>query len=106
MTTKTALDYLQAELDAFNKVNDSSVAELLELTISQITFIQLVNIQMGNKLDAEDLTLIRCHLMTSLQSTARIAGITGPEVDRVVKKSMELVDCMSAMTDPTRTNLH
>ena len=106
MTTEAALDYLQNELDAFNKVNDKTVSELLELTISQITFIQLIYIQMGDKLAQEDLHLIRSHLMTTLETSARIAGVTPNEIDRIVKKSMELVDCMSAMTDPTRTNLH
>lgn len=106
MTARDAIQYLEDEFEKFAKINDKRVGQLLELTVSQITFVQLVQIQMGDRLEVEDIQIIRSHLMKTLEAAAHMAGIGAEDIDRVIKKSMELVDCMKVMTDPTHTNLH
>ena len=109
MTTdaEDAIQYLDDQLRLFADKNSVVMGQLLELTVAQITFMQLIHIQFADRLEEMDFNLIRSHQMKTLSAVANMLDMPVEDIDHIIKKSMELVDCMQAMTDPTRTtNLH
>lgn len=106
MSTSEANNYLGQQLDEYAEKHSPTMGRLLELTMMHITFIQLLRVQFNGRMDEDEFRLIRSHLTRSMEMTARIAGISDEDTDQVISKSLELVDSMSAIADPTRTNLH
>lgn len=106
MTVSEATAYLGEQIDQFVKETDPKAGKLLELTIMQMNFLRLMKLQMGEDLNDAGYIMLRKHLMATLEIAAGMMSIEPEIIDRVVTKSIELVDCMNAMADPTRTNLH
>lgn len=98
-------DYLLNEINCFTKNSSPKVGQLLEITTWHLSFLQLLQTSF-TEINVEAIKLIQLHLMKNLEISAQLLEITDSDIDQVITKSIELVDSISAMTDPTRTNSH
>lgn len=96
--------YLEDELTKFSNSNTPNVGMLLELTMLQLAFLRMVSAAPDID-DVFQLSLV-AHINKTLQMAALMGSISQNDIDRVVAKGTELVDCMRAIADPTPTNVH
>lgn len=103
MTINAAKEFMSNEITEFVAQHSPKMGLLLELTLMQITFMQMFRESTDDK---ELYNMVQLHTMKTLEVSAFMADISEVDIDAVVSKSIELVDCMGAIADPTRTNLH
>jgi hypothetical protein len=99
------LEFLKKEISAYGAEHGELPQRLLEITVAQISFMQLFAAA-SIELEPAIASLIRKHLMQTLEMATNMVDMPAKEVNHVIKKSIELVDSINAIHDPSRTNLH
>jgi len=101
----TSSDYLDNQIDVFTENKGHILGLLLEQCLLQITFLRVTR---HDKLSVSEEVqeMLVNHVNKTLQLSAALGQVSQTQVDEVIAKAANLIDCADAIVDPTRTNLH
>jgi hypothetical protein len=105
-TLGEANKFLADQFELFTEEHSHTTGKLLELIMLNLTFMGMMSEHLQNDGDTNTYRLVQMHVMKCLDIATGMAGISDEEVTIVVDKSIELVDCLRAIADPTHTNVH
>jgi hypothetical protein len=96
--------FIEEQLNLFTEEVGKKPSQLLELAMLNLSFVDLIYVNFEP--DEAMCQRLMHHTMKCLELCAAMAGIPEAEVNSVLDKSIELVDCMQAIADPKHTNVH